>query len=229
MFPLVLSLPYLSHWARTFFMHFPSLLMNYVKDLGTSSSAAPPSCWVTSFILSSQPFSAPALDIFTSHVTLHAFELNLLLLYWSLAFPPFSRLCSQPSPPVHPAALVPTMAEFLFSMYMKSGRKDEMKAFRVKVHPCSLYEMVPVRDDSLKHLTHKNEFLARAKWQPKVIHSFEMFREMERDVRRRGVTRRAIEHDREVEEETRQEKQREGRKIKHERRLDEINRSKEIF
>lgn len=56
-----------------------------------------------------------------------------------------------------------------------------------------------------------------------------MFREMERDVRRRGVTRRAIEHDREVEEETRQEKQREGRKIKHERRLDEINRSKEIF
>lgn len=56
-----------------------------------------------------------------------------------------------------------------------------------------------------------------------------MFREMERDVRRRGVTRRAIEHDREVEEETRQEKQREGQKIKHERRLDEINQSKEIF
>lgn len=26
-----------------------------------------------------------------------------------------------------------------------------------------LYEMVPVKDDSLKHLTHKNEFLARAK------------------------------------------------------------------
>lgn len=40
--------------------------------------------------------------------------------------------------------------------------------------------MVPVKDDSLKHLTHKNEFLARAKWQPGVIHSFEMFREMER-------------------------------------------------
>lgn len=57
--------------------------------------------------------------------------------------------------------------------------------------------MVPVKDDSLKHLTHKNEFLASAEWQLKVIHSFEMFREMKRDVRRRGVTRRAIEQDRE--------------------------------
>lgn len=34
-----------------------------------------------------------------------------------------------------------------------------------------LFEMVPVKDDSLKHLTHKNGFLARAKQQPKVINS----------------------------------------------------------
>lgn len=81
------------------------------------------------------------------------------------------------------------------------------------------------------------KFSARAKWQPKVIHSFEMFREMggrwgER-IGRRGrcglcvcvcsVTRRAIEHDREVEGKTRQEKRSDGQEIKHERRPDEIN------
>lgn len=42
----------------------------------------------------------------------------------------------------------------------------------------SLYSscwMVPVRDDILKHLTHKNEFSARAQWQRWAIHSPKMW------------------------------------------------------
>lgn len=42
----------------------------------------------------------------------------------------------------------------------------------------SLYSscwMVPVRDDILKHLTHKNEFLATAQWQRWAIHSPKMW------------------------------------------------------
>lgn len=55
----------------------------------------------------------------------------------------------------------------------------------------------------MKHLTHKNGFLARAEKQPKVIHSFEMFRKMERKrcEEERKVTWRAIERDKDMEEE----------------------------
>lgn len=55
----------------------------------------------------------------------------------------------------------------------------------------------------MKHLTHKNGFLARAEEQPKVIHSFEMFRKMERKRCEEGrkVTWRAIERDKDMEEE----------------------------
>lgn len=67
-----------------------------------------------------------------------------------------------------------------------------------------LYEMVPVKDDSLKHLTHKNEFLARAKWQPKVIYSSEMLTETQGGMRRRGVTWRATEQDWKTEKEGRE-------------------------
>lgn len=73
--------------------------------------------------------------------------------------------------------------------------------------------MVPVKDDSWKHLTHKNEFFARAKRQPKVIHSFEMLREMEREVRKRGVTGRAMEQDR-ARERTKTSETKRGRELK---------------
>lgn len=55
----------------------------------------------------------------------------------------------------------------------------------------------------MKHLTHKNGFLARAEKQPKVINSFEMFRKMERKRCEEGrkVTWRAIERDKDMEEE----------------------------
>lgn len=96
-----------------------------------------------------------------------------------------------------------------------------------------MYEMVPVKNDSLKHLTHKNEFLARAKQQPKVIHSFEMLEEMEREVRRKGVTWRAIEQDRGIErkgskEDTRNKERTLKRQVKGEVEKSLINKLKGI-
>lgn len=71
-----------------------------------------------------------------------------------------------------------------------------------------MYEMVPVKDDSLKHLTHKNGFLARAEQQPEVINSFEMLRKMERKRCEEGrrVTWRAIAQDKDVRREEDKEK-----------------------
>lgn len=140
MFLSVLSLPCLTHWARIFFMHFPSLLMNYVKDLGTASSAAPPSCWVTSFILSSQPFSARALDIFTSHVTLHAFELNLLMPYWSLPFRPFHSYACNPPLPSRPLPSSPLLSYqqwlsfFLACIWREGGRMKWKRSESRSIH-----------------------------------------------------------------------------------------------
>lgn len=88
-------------------------------------------------------------------------------------------------------------------MYMKRGGGGNENTPSQGPSMELLYEMVPVKDDSLKHLTHKNGFLARAEQQPKVINSFEMLRKMERKRCEEGrrVTRRAIERDKDVKRE----------------------------
>lgn len=88
-------------------------------------------------------------------------------------------------------------------MYMERGAESNESAPSQGSSMWLLYEMVPVKDDSLKHLTHKNGFLARAEQQPKVINSFEMLRKMERKRCEEGrrATWRAIERDKDVKRE----------------------------
>lgn len=106
------------------------------------------------------------------HIALHVvwlFEFNIdfsipLALSPSLSSPSFSPTLFLKAGCIH------TMAVDPLSMHIK-GKNSWSQGLSLYL----LYEMVPVKDDILKHLTHKNEFLAGAQWQWRAIHSPKMW------------------------------------------------------